>query len=142
MRPWLKIARHQSGISYVEVLVAVIIVAITVIPATNAIRGSMDAAESDSQATVNHYRLMSKLEEVLAEPFSAVFAQAAGSATATVYSDTIGSVDRRVVFIATYDGDNADADNDPFTGADLGLLWVRVEIEGSVNALQALMTER
>lgn len=138
MRRSLKFARNQSGISYVEVLAAVIIIAITVIPATNAIRGSMDVAESDSQATVNHYRLISKLEEVLAEPFSAVSAQAAGPTTATVYSDTVGSLDRRLVFIATYDGDNADADNDPFTGTDPDLLWVRVEIDGSVAALQAL----
>ncbi len=142
MRQALKIARHQSGISYVEVLVAVTILAISVLPATNAIRGSMDAAESDSLATVNHYRLMSKLEEVLAEPFSAVFAEAAGPAAATAYSDTIGTIDRRVVFIAAYDGDNADADNNPFTGTDTGLLWVRVEIEGSVGALQSLMTDR
>ena len=98
----------------------------------------MDVAEWDSLATVNHYRLLSKLEEVLAEPFSTVFAQAAGPTVATVYSDLAGSVDRRVVFIASYDGDNADADNDPFTGPDPDLLWVRVEIEGSAAALQAL----
>ncbi len=54
---------------------------------------------------------------------------------------TAGSVDRRLVFIANYDGDNADTDNDPFTGTDPGLLWVRVEIEGSVAALQALKTD-
>lgn len=142
MRLSLNSARHQSGISYVEVLAAVIIVAIIVLPASNAIRGSVDAAAADSRATVNHFRLMSKLEEVLAEPFSVVSARAAGSTTSTVYSDTGGTVDRRLVFIAAYDGDNADADNDPFTGVDPALLWVRVEIEGSVNAQQALKTDR
>ena len=141
MRAPLKSARQQSGISYVEVLAAVIIIAATVIPATNALRGSMDVAEADSQATVNHYRMLSKMEEVLAEPFSSLSSQATGPTTATAYSDTAGSVDRRLVFIANYDGDNADTDNDPFTGTDPGLLWVRVEIEGSVAALQALKTD-
>ena len=136
-----RIAKHQTGISYVEVLAAVIVIAATVVPATNAIRGSIDVAEADGQATVNHYRLLSKLEDVLAEPFSAVSALAAGPSTASAYSDTVGTVDRRLVFISTYDGDNADADNDPFTGTDPDLLWVRVEIEASVAALQALKAD-
>lgn len=129
--------RQQSGISYVEVLAAVIIIAVTVVPATNAIRGALDVAEADNLATVNHYRLVSKMEEVLAEPFADVVSAAAGPSTATVYSDPPGT-DRRLVFIAPYDGDNADADNDPFTGGEPDLLWVRVEIEGSVSFLQAL----
>lgn len=131
-------ACRQSGLSYVEVLVAVIIIAVSIVPATNAIRGAMGVAESDSRATVNHYRLMSKLEDVLAAPFSTVSAQAAGPVTATGYSDAPGTADRRLVFIAPYDGDNADADNDPFTGTDPDLLWVRVEIEGTVSSMQAL----
>jgi prepilin-type N-terminal cleavage/methylation domain-containing protein len=35
----------------------------------------------------------------------------------------------------------ADADNDPFTGTDPGLLWVRVTIEDSPRALQTLIFE-
>ena len=142
MKTRLKTTPRQSGISYVEVLVAVIVIAVTVIPATNAIRGAMDVAESDSQATVSHYRLISKMEEVLAEPFAVLSSSAAGPATASVYSDTAGSVDRRLVFIAPYDGDNADTDNDPFTGGDPGLLWIKVEIEGSVSVLHALNSEQ
>lgn len=138
MRQQVRFARHQSGLSYVEVLVSVIIIAVTVMPATDALRGAMHAAETDTAATVNHYRLLQKLEDVLADPFAIVSAQAAGPATPSTYSDAGGSADRRVVFINLYDGDNADADNDPFTGTDSDLLWVRVEIEGTVNEIQAL----
>lgn len=138
----MQTARHQRGISYVEVLAAVIIIAVAVVPATNAIRGSLDVAEADNQATVDHYRLMSKMEEVLAEPFAAVAAAAAGPTVATAYSDAAGSADRRLVFVAPYDGDNADADNDAFTGGDPDLLWIKVEIEGSASFLQTLSTDR
>ncbi len=137
-----KAAHRQSGISYVETLAAVIIIAVSFVPATVAIRGAMNATQLDSRATVNHYRLMSKMEELLAAPFATVFAQAAGPTTATSYSDAAGSEDRRLVFIAPYDGDNADADNDPFTGTDPDLLWLRVEIEGTVNAMQALKADQ
>ena len=142
MKIRLPAARRQSGISYPEVLAAVIVVAVAAIPATNALRGAMSTVEADSRATVNHYRLKEKMEQVLADPFAAVAAQAAGNTTASVYSDPAGSVDRRVVYIAQYDGDDADADDDPFTGTDPGLLWIRVEIEGSRGALQALKADQ
>ena len=55
------------------------------------------------------------------------------------------------MFIALYDADNsdgdgdvftvldpnADKDNDPYTGYE-GLLWVRVDVEGSVTSLESL----
>lgn len=131
-------AQRQLGMSYVEVLLAVVILAISMIPASNALRGALNATEIDASATVNHYRLVRRLEEVLAEPFAVVSGQAAGPGVASSYSDPGGSFDRRLVFISLYDGDNADADNDPFTGVDADLLWIRVELEGSVTALQAL----
>lgn len=135
-------ASRQAGLSYIEVLTAVVIIAISVIPATDALRNAMHVAASDGQATVNHYRMTSKMEEVLADPFSTASARAAGTSTATSYSDTAGSTDRRLVFISRYDGDNADADDDPFTGTEAGLLWVRVEIEGTATALQALKVDQ
>lgn len=134
--------QHQSGISYVEVLVAVIIIALSIIPVSNAIRGGLQGASIDVETTANHFRLVGKLEEVLAEPFATLNAQAAGTTLPTAYSDPVNTVDRRLVYIAGYDGDNADADNDPFTGADDGLLFVRVEIATSSAAMQALRTDQ
>lgn len=138
MRLKVPFAQRQYGLSYVEVLASVIIIAVTVMPATNALRGAMHTAETDTAATVNHYRVVQKLEDVLADPFAVVSAQALGPAIPSAYSDASGSTDRRVVFVSPYDGDNADADNDPFTGTDADLVWVRVEIEGSVVGIQAL----
>lgn len=132
--------RHQRGISYVEVLIAVVIVAATVVPATTAIRGAMDTASADVESTAIHYRMFGRLEEVLAEPFSVVSQQSADESTPSAYSDSAGTTDRRLVYISHYDGDNADSDNDPFTGADADLLWIRVEIEGTAGFLQALKT--
>jgi hypothetical protein len=134
--------QHQSGLSYVEVLIAVVIMAATVIPVTDALRGAMHTADADSVATVNHYRLVGKLDEVLAKPFTELSPEAAGPTTSTAYSDPPGTTDRRLVFISGYDGDDADADNDPFTGMDAGLLWVRVEIEGTVMAVESLAAPR
>lgn len=142
MKPHLTLARRQLGLSYVEVLVALIIISATVVPATDALRGAMKTADADTTATVNHYRLVGKLDEVLARPFAVLSPQATGPTTTTVYSDAPGSTDRRLVFISAYDADNADADNDPFTGMDTGLLWIRVEIEGTVTAIQSLKTDR
>lgn len=125
-----------------EVLVAVMIIAVSVIPATNALRQSMDTANADAQGTVNHYRLTGKLEEVLAEPYSVVATHAAGLSVPTAYSDAGGTADRRLVYVSAYDGDNADTDNDPFTGTDAGILLIRVEIEDTVFALQSLKAKQ
>ncbi len=138
MNVYIKPPRLQSGLSYAEVLAAVVIIAVTAIPASNAIRSAMHVAESDSLATTNHYRLISRMEEVMARPYEDLSILALGTAAATLYSDAVGTVDRRLVYIAPYDGDNADADGDPFTGTDPGLLWVKVEIEGTVLFVQSL----
>jgi len=132
---------NQVGISYVEILIAMIIIALTAIPASNALRGAMVAVNVDAVESANHFRLLARMEEVLAEPFDTVSAQAMGSTTPTSYSDSGGTPNRRLVYVSAYDGDNADTDNNPFTGVDAGLLWVRVEVEGSVAAFQALKAE-
>ena len=50
-----------------------------------------------------------------------------------------GRTVNRQVFLSRYDGDNADADDDPFTGTDDGLLWVRVAIDGSEQAIETVI---
>ena len=71
--------------------------------------------------------------------------------TPSTYSDAAGPPDRRLVYVALYDvndadgdGDvftvldeNLDGDNDPYTGY-AGVLWVRVTVEDSVTALESL----
>lgn len=145
---------RQCGLTYVEVLVATILLAIVLVPAIEALHTGM--LGSDVRATVSqeHYGALSRMEELLAESHAmlAAAAEAAGdSKTPTSYSDPAGPVGRRLVYIALYDADNEDGDGDVFTVPDpnldgdnnpytgyLGLLWVRVENEGSVTSFETL----
>jgi hypothetical protein len=88
--------------------------------------------------------MLAKLEGVLAQPFSSLesVATEAGSASVpTRYSDLDGSVNRRLVYLSLYDGDNADSDDDPFTGVDAGLMWIRTEIEGTLMSVESLVSQ-
>jgi len=134
----------QSGISYIEVLIAVALIAISLAPMMDAVHTATVSASVHEDATVQHLHLIAALEDVLAEPFSSLeaAATAAGSELVlTTYSDLPGSTNRRLVFLSLYDGDNADTDNDPFTGTDQGLMWVRVEIEDTVQAIETLVSQ-
>ena len=134
----------QSGISYVEVLIAAALIAVSLAPMMDAVRTASISAGVHENAAVQNLHLIATLENVLAEPFSSLEASAiaAGSeSTITSYSDLAGSSNRRLVFLSLYDGDNADTDNNPFTGTDQGLMWVRVEIEGTVQAIETLISQ-
>jgi len=144
----MKKPRHyrdrQSGITYVEVLIAAALIAVSLVPMMNAVRTASVSAGVHEDAAVQNLRLIATIEDVLAEPFASLeaAATAAGSeSTLTSYSDLAGSSNRRLVFLSLYDGDNADTDNDPFTGTDQGLMWVRVEIEGTAQAIETLISQ-
>ena len=136
--------RHEHGFSYVEVLVATALLAVGLVPALEALQQGVAGGEIHATLTSDHYHLTAKMEEALAQPFAALeaAATAAGGPTVpTTYSDAAGEADRRLVYLAGYDGDDADGDGDPFTGADEGLLWVKVEIEDT-GAAVACLTSR
>lgn len=133
--------RFQTGFSYVEVLVATVLISITLVPALEALQGAVSGSELHERVTIQQYHLRNKLEEVLAKSFDELdaVAIAAGShSVASSYSDLIGATDRRLVYLSKYDGDNVDSDNDVFTGVDDDLLWLRVEIENTPYALETL----
>lgn len=124
-----------------EVLVSVVLLAILLIPAMRALQTSVVGADVHSDVATSGARITSRLEELLGESFVdlANAATAAGAPTvATSYSDTPGTPGRLLVYLSAYDGDNADADNDPFTGAEPDLLWIRVDIEDSVFTLETV----
>ena len=133
--------RFRSGLSQVEVLVATLLVALALVPALEALQtGILGGAVHESLATRAPH-LAGKLEELLAQPFAALKAEAlASGGSASSYSDAGGTPDRRLVFLSGYDADDADGDGDPTTGADSGLLWVRVEIEATSHVLETLTT--
>ncbi|MDX1516081.1 MAG: prepilin-type N-terminal cleavage/methylation domain-containing protein [Woeseiaceae bacterium] len=132
--------RAQRGLTIVEVLVALTLLAVLLIPAVTAIHTGLLGSQVHSDTGRNHYRLLSRLETVLAESFDELEAAAAGPTVASSYSDAAGPSDRILVYIAGYDADNADADNDPFTGPDPDILWLRVAVEGSAASLDSLTT--
>lgn len=132
---------RQSGLTLVEVLVSVILLAIVLVPAMRAIQTGIIGAEVHSEIASGHHQLTSRLEELLAEPFADLSDAAIAAGAPTVpssYSDPTGPPGRLLVYLSLYDGDNADTDNDPFTGTDADLLWIRVDIEGSVHTLETI----
>ena len=137
-------AKYQCGFSYVEIMVATVLLAVALIPAMDALQHGIQSSTVHENQTVAQYQLTAKLEDVLAQPFGSLdaAATAAGSPTTiTTYSDTAGSTNRRLVYLSRYDGDNADADNDPFTGIDAGLIWVRVELEATSKSIETLTSQ-
>ena len=137
----MKTNRKQTGFSYIEVLVATILISLTLIPALQTLESSLNSSKIHETQTKQYFYLHSKLEEVLAQSFDALDAAAivAGSPTVpTSYSDAVGATDRRIVYLSKYDGDDADSDGDPFTGVDDDLLWVQVVIEATDHSFETL----
>lgn len=137
---------RQAGFSYMELLVATLLIAIMLVPALDAMQSGIQGSAIHTQLAQNQYRMISKLEQTLALPFAELLTQADLVADPKIlipapYSDPAGTASRRLVFLARYDGDDADGDKDPFTGTDAGLLWVRVTIENSPRALETVIIE-
>jgi len=136
------VPNSQAGFSYVEVLVAMVLIAITLVPAIDALQVAMLGSGQHEQTAIHHYRAYGRLEELMTGAFTTLYdeALALGSATTpSSYSDAPGTQDRRLVFLSEYDADNADGDNDRFTtGMDPGIVWLRVEIENSPIGFESL----
>lgn len=132
-----------NGFSYIEVLVATAILAIALIPAMDALQNALRTTAAQNEIAGHGRHLQSLYEEVLAQSFSNLDAAgiAAGSpTTATSYSDVVTANPRRIIYIARYDADNADADDDPFTGVESNVLWVSGEIPNTVHSFKTLTT--
>jgi Tfp pilus assembly protein PilV len=139
MRP-----NRQAGISYAEALLAVVVLGVAIVPALETLETAFTGAAVGETVIQWRHALATRMENVRAETFADLdaAAQVAGSATVpTSYSDAPGGADRVLVFLSRYDGDNADADNDPFTGTDEGLLWLRTAIENAPYELTTLVAQ-
>ena len=135
---------RQSGVSYVEVLIAALLISISLLPMMDAMSGATASGGAHELAAIRHTHLLGKMEDVLAEPYSALEAAViAPLAVAPVilssYSDLPGTTNRRLVYLSFYDGDNADSDDNPFTGMEPDLIWVRTQIEGTQVAVETLV---
>jgi hypothetical protein len=139
----LHIAKRESGFSYFEVIIAALVLAMALIPALDALQVGLTGSSVQESYLVAHYRLAGAMEDVLAQPFSALETEALAVGDPTVptsYSDPVATPNRRLVFLSPYDPNNSDGDNNLFTSNVPGLLWVRVEIEGTPHAAESLTT--
>ena len=139
------IDRHrQCGLTLVELLVTVVLLGILLVPTINALHTAIVGSAVHTDVATSHYRVRSRVEDLLGEPYTALESAtiaAGGSGNPSSYSETAGAPGRLVVFLSFYDGDNADEDDDPFTGTDPGLIWIRVAIEDTVYELQTVVAQ-
>lgn len=135
-------AHHSSqrGFSYAEVLLSVILLAILLVPAMQALNTAILGGSNNLAA--KQLALRSKMEEVLSKPFGKLYAEtylSGGNTTTSIstnFSDTSGVADRRIVVLYRFD-----ATTNALSSNDTGLLYVNVyyEAEGSANALNTLV---
>ena len=131
--------RHsQRGFSYTEILVAAVILGMALVPAIDALRATVVGMAVQSSFVSEQQRLDGRMEEILAQPISALDEAAGAPSTPSSYSDAPGLAGRVLVFLARYDADDSDGDGDPFTGVDEGLIWVKVNIENTPYSLETL----
>ncbi len=134
--------RQQVGLSYAEALVAVAVMAAALVPALDSLQTVFAGVVVHEQLRGRQQQIANRMEMLVAEPFSSLdqAAQAAGSETvASSRSDPVGP-DRVLVFLSRYDGDNADVDDDPFSGTDKDLIWMRVAVEDTPHEFITLVT--
>ncbi len=146
-----RLTSKQRGFSYVEVLVATLVLSIAIVPAMEAIQSGIQASVIHESLTQQHFALIKRMEEVQAEAYENLLnaAQtASNSTTPSSYSDPAGQKDRVLVFLALYDADadpftlvdpDNDGDGDIYSGDTSNLLWLRVTLENSAQSLETLL---
>jgi len=135
----------QCGSAYVEVLVAVMLVMVCLVPALDALQNGIGSTNASEQYVKHKNKMNARMLTLLVESFSVLDAEAlitGGSTVASsLFSEPAGSPDRILVYVYRYDGDNADLDNNPDTGGDAGLLMLRVAMQDGDFDISTLITE-
>ncbi len=134
---------RQRGFGYIEALVAVALLAVALIPALEALTNVTRNAPGADQDDALWMAVSSKLNEISGTRFDSLdyYSNAAGSpTTASSLSDASGTSPRVLVYLSRYDGDNADGDNNAFTGTDADLIWIRAAIADTPVEMSTLVT--
>lgn len=93
-----------GGFSYVEVLVAVALLALCAVPLADAVRNGLNAAGIGEAKALELRCMKNTMETVLAEPFDTLWNAASGNNVASAYSQPAGNgCGSRDVFIAKYE---------------------------------------
>lgn len=149
---------YLNGFSLVEVLIALLLLSISLVPMMDALNSGIHSARVYGEYSYQHHHLRSRMEEVLAESYTSLYSAAKNVNDASIgssFSDAGGVAHRRLVYLSYYDLANTDGDNDPFTiqdpntdadanpytgnETDIAMLWVRVELEGTNHSLETLV---
>ena len=131
---------RERGFSYVEVLLAMVLLVVLLVPAMQALQAGVANNQGEAVLT-RELNLREKMETVLAKPFATLYAETyapGGNSSTTVnalLSDTVGAADRRNVVLYRYDAASA-----ALSSNDTGVLYIKVyyESDGSANALSTL----
>lgn len=136
---------RQNGLSYVEILVAIVLISIALVPAMEALVPAISGSVIYRSETERHYHLAAKLEEVLALPYAQLDEEALAvvneTTASTLFSDADPSDSRRLVFLSRYQPADSVTPVAVFTTDDIGMLWVRVQLEGSEFYLESLASQ-
>ncbi|MGB7990241.1 MAG: hypothetical protein WCF44_12640 [Candidatus Methylophosphatis roskildensis] len=129
----------NAGLAYIEVMVALVLVVMALVPALSAMQTSTRGSAALGSITARDALLREKMEDVLAKPFDTVNAEtflAGGNTTtsvSTALSDPSGP-DRRIVILYRTDGS-------ALSSSDTGLVRVRVAWEAGGTALETLKSK-
>lgn len=132
----------QRGFGYVEALVAVVLLAVVLVPALEALGNAARNAPTAAQDDTLWMSAANKLREVTGSRFDdldAAATAAGGAGNVSSLSDPAGSSPRVLIYLSRYDGDNADGDDNGFTGTDTDLIWVRATITDTPVSLDTLV---
>lgn len=132
----------QRGFGYVEALVAVVLLAVVLVPALEALGNAARNAPTAAQDDTLWMSAANKLREVTGSRFDdldAAATAAGGAGNVSSLSDPTGSSPRVLIYLSRYDGDNADGDDNGFTGTDTDLIWVRATITDTPVSLDTLV---
>ncbi|MEC5217196.1 hypothetical protein RCH09_002153 [Actimicrobium sp. GrIS 1.19] len=130
--------RRAAGFSYVEVVLATVLLAVCIVPATNALRNGASAPQI--VATQGHAMLCIKnqMEKVIAEPYhNLVLASGTLATPSATYSLAADSqCPARNIYIAKYNPDGFPN----FPNADTGLLYINASVPDGAVAQFPLTT--
>jgi hypothetical protein len=130
--------RRAGGFSYVEVVLATLLLAVCIVPATNALRNGAAAPQIVASQTKAMLCIKSQMEKVVAEPYhNLVLASGTLATPSATYSLAADSqCPARNIYIARYNPDGFPV----FPASDTGLLYINASVPDAAGPQLPLTT--
>ena len=130
-------SRAPQGFSLIEIVVALLVLAVCLVPAANALRAGLATPTIADEASQRLGCVKATMEAMLAEPYPKLFAAALASTQATAYSTVAADCPAINVYITSY---NPATSPYYFPGTDTDLLYVRVRLADATLTSAAAYT--